>query len=332
MKVIILAGGQGKRLFPLSKESKPKQFIKLQGKSLFQRTLERHKDFPIYIVLKKNYINMAKEQAKEINVDADFIEEPVPKNTFPAIVWSIHRMRDIKDDDIIAVIPSDHYIEPKDIYLQDLQIAEEIAREGYIVIFGIKPNRPDTGFGYIRIGYKKNSAFKVERFIEKPSLEKAEEFVKSRKYMWNSGIFVFSVKTFKEECEKYQRYAYDLLEAKDENIAMELFTLLEETPMDKAIIEKSKRVMCLPFRAKWSDVGTFKGIYEIFCDDSRRVVLKGDILEIDSKDILIFSEDKPVVTIGLKNIAIVNTKDCILVLNMDHSQKVKHILEFFKDV
>ena len=238
----------------------------------------------------------------------------------------------VDQDKIIAVTPADHYIEPIDLYLKDLKLAYNIARRGYIVTFGIKPSRPDSGFGYIKLGKQKESKyiFQVESFVEKPTPEKAEEFVKSGKYMWNSGIFVFSLNTFEKKSKKYKPLAYELLNAKDDEMAVELFNKLEEEPVDKAIMEKSIKIVCLPFHAKWSDVGTFRGLYEVLCDDSRCVVLEGDILEIDSKDILVLSEDKSVIVVGLKNVAIINTKDYLLVLDMEHSQKVKDIVKILK--
>ena len=328
MKVLVLAGGQGTRLFPLSRREVPKQFVRLGGKSLFQRTLERHRRYPIYVSLRKEYLHLAEEQAQEVSVEVKLIEEPSSKNTFPAITWALYNMGrdgDIGGDDILAVTPADHYIEPEDLYLEDLRIAEGVAGEGFIVTFGVRPRRPDTGFGYIKLGKSAGDFYLVEEFVEKPPLEKAEEFVKSGRYMWNSGIFLFSLNTFKGECRAYKPTALELLEAKDPETARRLFDDLGEEPVDKAIVEKSSRVACVPFRANWSDVGTFKGLYEVFCNEKRCVVLSGDVLSVDSKDILVSTEDRPVVVVGIDNVAVINTKDYILVASLDSSQTIKEV-------
>ena len=334
MKSIILAGGSGTRLFPLSRKELPKQFVRLGNRSLFQRTLERHSDSPVYVSLKESYTSLAKEQAEDTGTEAILIKEPSPKNTFPAIAWSLYVMRSehgLKDDEIVAVVPADQYIEPVETYREDLSLACEYAKEGYIALFGVKPNRPDTGFGYIKLGRKLDKAFKVEEFTEKPSYEKALEYVKSGKYLWNSGIFVFSFKTFEEECKLYQPLACKLLNAKSKDEALDIFNKLPSEPVDKAIMEKSKRAVCIPFRANWSDVGTFKGLYEVLCDDNRCAVLSGDVLRVDAEDVLVFSEDKPVIVVGLNHLAVINTKDYLLVVSLEHSQKIKEVLKLLEE-
>lgn len=329
MKVIILAGGQGTRLFPLSKEDLPKQFVRLGERSLFSMTVERHREDKLYVTLRSEYLSVAREQVDGLHNAVEFIEEPAPKNTFPAIVWSLYVMRSrfgLKEEDVIAVVPSDHYIDPVNIYREDLDIAEDLAREGFITVFGVKPSRPDTGFGYIKIGRKNGKAYQVEEFTEKPTKEKALEYLSSGSYLWNSGIFVFSVGTFMEECRKYQPLSLSIFEAGSEEEAREQFKKLPSLSVDKAVIERSGRLICLPFRAKWSDVGTFRGLYEVLCDDEKCVVLSGDVLKIDSEDVLVYSEDKPVVIVGAKNLGVINTNDFILVVSLDHSQKVKDIV------
>ena len=333
VRVLILAGGSGSRLFPLSNDVNPKQFIDIEGKSLFQRVLELHRELDIFVSTKGEFIDIVEDQANAIGVRIYTIEEPYAKNTFPAIVWALRDLihnNKVSMDDILVVAPSDHYIKPKEKYIESLEHALEIAQAGYIVTFGIEPTRPDTGFGYIKTGNPLMSGYRVEHFKEKPTREKAEEFLKEGKYLWNSGIFVFRVSTFMNECRNLQPTAYELLTTKDEDLAKELFDKVAESPVDKAIVERSDNVACVPFKAQWSDVGTFKGLYEILCPSKGNIVLKGDLIDINANNVLVHSEDKPVIVVGIDNIAVINSNDYILIVSMESSQDVKKAYEAIK--
>lgn len=326
MKIIILAGGKGTRLWPMSRKTFPKQFLKLNDKTLFRKTVDRcllfAKPEDIYISTNKDYYFLAERELDGTEIKKEnIIIEPFSKNTGPAILFAIKEIK-AKDNELILVCPSDHFIMTDDDFAQDVKKAEEIAALNYIVTFGIKPLLPETGYGYIEtkeslLKIVKNGIeyYKVENFIEKPNLEKAQELIESGNYYWNSGIFLFPFKLMIQEFEKH---------------AKDLFNDLKETEpisIDKAVIEKSDKIVTIPAKFNWSDVGSWNSFYKTQEKDNQGNVFIGNTLARDTKNSLILANNRLVTCFGLENITIVETEDVVLVAPKDRSEEVKLLVE-----
>lgn len=308
MKIIILAGGKGTRLWPMSRKTSPKQFLKLNNKTLFKKTLERclllEKPENIFVSTNKDYSFLVQKEFKNANL----IIEPFSKNTGPAILYALKKLN-LKNNELVLVCPSDHFITPDSEFVKSINKAKEIAKSNHIVTFGIKPTSPETGYGYIKI---KLNQFKVEKFTEKPNLKTAQDFLNKGNYYWNSGIFLFPVNLIMQEFEKY---AKDLLE-KTESISI-----------DKAVIEKSDKIAMLPATFNWSDVGSWNSFYKTQAKDKNNNTILGNTILHNTKDSLILGNSRLIACIGLKNITVIETEDAVLVANKDDSEKVKKIVE-----
>lgn len=336
MKVVILAGGSGKRLWPISDGSMPKQFLKfLDHESLFQKTLLRFDNFKyldeIIVVINKNFEEITKEQIKEINFSkkVKILIEPIQKNTFGAILYTFKYLiekANLKKDEKVLILPSDHLIFPKEKFLFYLEnLNDKIIKD--ILIFGVRPHKIETGYGYIKLGKKVDQdIYRVDSFIEKPSFEKAKSFFISEKYLWNAGIFLFTQRVFENELKninfelyKYYQMPFDILEKK--------FNELESISIDYALLEKTKNILVEILDLSWSDVGSWDSLYEVMEKDSNLNVTKGNVLTLDTKNSLIFAKKKLISTIGLENILIVETDQAIFLAKKGESQKVKELIE-----
>jgi mannose-1-phosphate guanylyltransferase/mannose-6-phosphate isomerase len=308
MKIIILAGGKGTRLWPMSRKTSPKQFLKLNSKTLFKKTLKRclllEKPENIFVSTNKDYSFLVQKEFKNANL----IIEPFSKNTGPAILYALKKLN-LKNNELVLVCPSDHFITPDSEFVKSINKAKEIAKSNHIVTFGIKPTSPETGYGYIKI---KPDQFKVEKFTEKPNLKTAQDFLNKGNYYWNSGIFLFPVNLIMQEFEKY---AKDLLE-KTESISI-----------DKAVIEKSDKIAMLPATFNWSDVGSWNSFYKTQAKDKNNNTILGNTILHNTKDSLILGNSRLVACVGLKNITVIETEDAVLVANKDDSEEVKQIVE-----
>lgn len=329
MKTLILAGGSGTRLWPLSREFLPKQFIKLlDDKSLFQKTVERSLIFSspedITVVANKNHKFLVYSQIEELKVDIpkeNVLLEPKSKNTLPAIYYAI-KHADING--IVAVLPSDHVVEVDESYKRAFSDAANLAKD-YLVTFGIKPYKPHTGYGYIKPGAKLKAGYKVEAFVEKPDRETAKKYVKEG-YFWNSGMFVFNSELFVEECLKYAR---DVVES-FKNPLEKAYELTPSVSVDYGIMEKTDKAAVVKLESFWSDVGSFDAIYELMEKKNGNAV-RGNVVALNSNNnLFIGNKNRLIAAVGLKDTVIVDTKDAVLVCKRDQAQKVKEIVDKLK--
>jgi mannose-1-phosphate guanylyltransferase/mannose-6-phosphate isomerase len=330
MKSLILAGGSGTRLFPLSRELYPKQFIKFNEESLFQKTVKRATIFSepeeIYIVTNVKHRFMVREQLSEIEVEkANIIEEPASKNTLPAIYFGMLEITNNFGDCKVAVLPSDHIVEVNESYISAFEAAEKIS-DDYLVTFGIKPSRPHTGYGYIKPGMELSGGYRVDRFVEKPDFKTAERYV-GEGYLWNSGMFFFDSRIFFEECK---RHAPEIVEAFELGDTNQAYKAVPEISVDNGVMEKTSKAAVVPLNTYWNDLGSFDALYEIMEKDENGNAVRGNFIGIDSENNLVMTESL-VTAIGLKDSVVIETRDAILVSPRSESQKVKEIVKILRE-
>ena len=341
---VVLAGGVGTRLWPLSRALYPKQIMNLTGeKSLLQQTLDRSMDVSggvaPWIITGLEHRFLVKEQIHDdafFKSDGLIIVEPCGRNTAPAVAAAAFWAKNQAKDPIFLISPSDHIIRKGDRFKEIvLGKAKELAQDGYLVTIGIQPTGPETGFGYI----KKGKEFKAEAFIEKPDRSRAQEMVASGDYFWNAGIFVMKASTFLEELRRHAPAIYGAVDEAVKNAKREgpflyldeaSFSRSPEDSIDYAVMEKTDRVAVVPGDIGWSDVGSWKALWEIGEKDQWQNVSYGDVLQKDCKDSLFLSTGRLIAALGLEDMVVVETKDAVLVTTKEHSQKVKEIVKDLK--
>ena len=325
---LILAGGSGTRLWPLSRQLTPKQLLPLlSDKSLLQATSERILDLvppeDQWIITGADYFFQVKSQLPEVNV----LKEPCGKNTAPAIFWMANICREkYGEDTVMLVLPSDHLILKEKDFLEALRLGIAKAEEGNIVTFGIKPTHPETGYGYIRVEEEfrttGDTPLPVAAFVEKPDSSRAQTFLDSGKYLWNSGMFAFHVGTLMAEgqllcpdiLEKYQ-----FEEALSETAVEKAYQEVRSISIDYALMEHTDRAFVIPAEFGWSDVGSWKSLYEVSEKDEEENVIEGECVRLETRNSMIHGQEgKLIVTLGVEGMAIVDTEDALLVASMDH--------------
>ncbi len=340
MKIIILAGGSGTRLWPFSRRSFPKQFLDFgDGKSLLQKTLQRFVPFvpitDILILTNQDYFHLVKIQSSLIHpqLEKQILVEPERKNTAPAICLGIKYLQDVlgvSATECVLVCSSDHLISPENVFLDAVRQAESFAKKGNHVIFGIRPNKPETGYGYIKPQrVLDQSVWKVERFEEKPDVERAQQYVLSGEYLWNSGIFLFQIQTFLDEMQKVAPQIADICKGTFKELIAE-FSKMPDISIDCALMEKTKKAMVMPLDVSWSDVGSWDSVYDILEKDQNQNVKMGNILDVDTKNCLIMGGKRLISTIGLEDLLIVETEDALFIGKKGESQRVKSLVEELK--
>ena len=321
-KNIILCGGSGTRLWPLSRKLMPKQFLKIfDGESLFQKTIKRNKNLvdKIEVITNEEQYFIALDQAEEIGVNPKFIIEEIGKNTAPAIAFAA---LESDSEDILFVTPSDHLIKNEEKYKEAVKKAKELAVKGYLVTFGINPNEANTGYGYIEANGED-----VVKFHEKPDLKTAKEYLKKGNFYWNSGMFMFKAGVYLEELKKYNPKLFDDIvksyekSKKSENLVrLKGMEEIEDISVDYAVMEKSKKIKVVRSEFDWSDVGSFDSLSE--------EIESKEAIEIESEDNFYYTDgDKVIATIGLKDYLIVDTKDALLISKKGESQKVREVVK-----
>lgn len=331
---IILAGGSGSRLWPLSRELYPKQLLNLYAeKSLLQSTFERlHKFIPaeniISIANTKHQANV-KMQLGKLSQNSIILAEPISKNTAPAIALGVkYIIENNNDEETILVVPSDLLIEHNEKFIQTINEAQVFVDKGYIVTFGIKPNYPETGFGYI---CAENNI--VKSFTEKPDKQTAENYIKQNNYYWNSGIFMFKASVMMKELEKYCPEISSIItniNCSDKTIPFTEFDKMPSISIDYAVMEKSKNIAMVELKSDWKDLGSWKSIYEVSPKDENNNVFVGHVLDKGSKNSFVYASSKLVATIGLEDTVVIETEDAILACKKDKTEEVKQIYETLK--
>ncbi len=344
--VAIMAGGGGTRFWPMSQDKKPKQFLDVldTGQTLLQQTYQRFNQFlpkeNILIVTNERYRSLTKEQLPEIN-DQQILGEPVRKNTAPCIAYTAHKIADAEPDANMIVAPSDHLITNesafKEVMQQGLNIADQ---KQALLTLGIRPTRPDTGYGYIQYvesdKEKEKSAYKVKTFTEKPTKEIARKFIKSGDFLWNSGIFIWNVQTILNSFKSHLPDIYDVFQEgkeayntpEEKTFIDEAYTLCTNISIDYGIMEKADNVYVIPANFGWSDLGTWSSLYENLGKDYLgNAVIGKNVMVYDTSDCMVnVPEEKLVILKGLKDFIVVEANDILLIAPKSEGQNIKQIL------
>lgn len=346
---VIMAGGIGTRFWPLSTTEFPKQFHDIlgTGRTFLQQTFDRLKKVipqeQIYIVTLEEYVDLTLEQLPEISV-SQIIAEPSGMNTAPCNLYAAKLIQEINPDATIVVAPSDHVILDETVFVQKLTLAlEQSESEEILVTLGIKPTRPDTGYGYIQYitdSKNKSEIKKVKTFTEKPGIELAEAFVKSGDFLWNAGIFIWKAKTILNSFQKHLPEMFESFEKIDaklsseegKKLVKEIYSTVQMISIDNGILEKADNVYVIPSSFGWSDLGTWKSLYENSEKAEEENVKRGKhIIAYNTKDSLIYTtQNKAIIVDGLENYIVVDTKKALLICPMDKDQAIKAFVSDLK--
>lgn len=342
---VIMAGGSGTRFWPLSRVKRPKQFLALATeKPLITETANRMKGLAsakdLFVVCGKVHAAPVKKLVKGIP-NANVVVEPMARNTAPAIALATAHVARRDPEGVIAVLPSDHHIADPEAFRRQLAIAAQVAKDGFIVTLGIKPSRPDTGYGYIRVGdtLEGAGAFRVKAFVEKPDLETAKGYLSSGDYVWNGGIFVFradvmlkAFETLMPDLWKPLKKITSAIGKRDyQKVLQREFAKMPATSIDYGVAEKAENIAVVPGEFGWSDVGSFAAIPEVRPQDANGNVVTGKrAMAIDCKDCVVLGGDRVVAVVGMDNVVVVDAGDALLVVPKDKSQDVRKAVEALK--
>lgn len=333
---MILSGGSGTRLWPVSTPNLPKQFAPLiQGRSLFERTIQRFAPLsetlsPI-VITGAGHVELVRVTSERSGVDPHLIiVEPVGRNTAPAAVAAAL----VSDpEDVLVIVPSDHLIGDEDGFRQAVLDAAKVARDGYIVTFGVRPTSAETGYGYIEKGEALNGVFMVERFKEKPDIEEAQRLYDDGRHLWNSGIFVVTARALLDEARRLVPRILDgvhaaLSDPDDGTLQLKSeFADVENISLDHAIMERTSKAAVVPLDVAWDDVGSFHALWAVSDQDEQANVLSGDAVTLDVSGSLVLATSRRVAVAGLDDVVVVETPEAVLVLPRSRSQEVKRLIE-----
>ena len=344
---VILSGGVGSRLWPLSREHYPKQLLALvDDKTLLQNTLCRleglaDKSAPL-MVCNENHRFLVAEQLRNIGISpTHIILEPVGRNTAPAVAVAALAALTHEPEALLLVLPADHLIANAGAFREMVATGVPLAEAGYLVTFGIVPERPETGYGYINASdaIEDTIALSVERFVEKPNLETAQQYVKSGQYYWNSGMFLFKAATYLEELEKFAPEIVGTCRVAVENALEDqdflrldaaAFKTCPSDSIDYAVMEKTNKAVVIPLNAGWNDVGAWSSLWEVSPQNNDGNVILGDVLTENVHNSYLRSEHRLLAAVGIENLTVVETADAVLVAHNDKVQDVKKIVSYLK--
>jgi mannose-1-phosphate guanylyltransferase/mannose-6-phosphate isomerase len=334
MTIVIIAGGQGTRLWPLSRAEQPKHLLSLvNDDSLLQNTISRVESLTdsIFIVPEASHVDDVKKQLPKYK--NNIIVEPTRKGTAHCILFALAELKNkISNDEVIVFLHADHHIGDIDSFKETVEATVKASKElNKITLIGVAPDYPATGFGYIKTGKEVANEdglpiMSVEKFVEKPDEKTARSYFKSKKYLWNLGLFAGSINTFEAEIKKSNKSLWKRYNQLFEKDALENYMNFPNEPIDTALIEKVKDLIVVPGHFDWADIGSFKDLYEILRNGDSNVH-KGDVYDIDSKESLVIADKKQIITIGLDNLIVIDTPEGILVCPKDKCQLVKDGVE-----
>lgn len=343
---VIMAGGQGTRFWPLSRRTQPKQFLSLgpDGRSLLRATAERvWKILPperTFVVTSEQHRGQVEAQLPELKPN-QILAEPIGRNTAPCIGWAATHVRRLDQDAIMAVLPADHYIGETDAYVETLRRGLEAATHGDYVTIGIRPTRAETGYGYIEVGSELDpGVFRARRFVEKPNRQRAEQFVASGSFLWNSGMFFFLASRILEAIDRHlpglgdQLRLYDeaAKDGTEEKLVKETYVNLPAVSVDHGIMEKVSSVSVVPGSFEWSDLGSWTSAWELAARDADANVLPKDSIAVGASGNYVRApEGKLVALVGVQDLVVVDSGDALLVIPRDRAQNVREVVEKLRE-
>ncbi|XXF10412.1 mannose-1-phosphate guanylyltransferase/mannose-6-phosphate isomerase [Pseudomonas sp. D2-3] len=343
---VILSGGNGSRLWPLSRQLNPKQFLPIADDSLsmLQATIRRLDGLKVSqpcLICNEEHRFLAAEQLRTLGIDnASILLEPVGRNTAPAVALAAIKALEKEHDPVLLVLAADHLIKDVDAFHRAVETALPFAQAGKLVTFGIVPTHAETGYGYLQKGAAAGEGgFAVKQFVEKPDSETAERYLASGEHFWNSGMFMFRASRYLEELQRWQPEILDACrrataQSKEDmhfvRIGKEAFAACPEDSIDYAVMEKTEDAVMVPLDAGWSDIGSWSALWDVSDKDAQGNVHKGDVLSHDSQNNYVHADYRLVTTVGVEDLIIVETKDTVMVAHKDKAQEVKRIVEQLK--
>ena len=342
---VVMAGGSGTRLWPLSRTLYPKQFLSLNSRlTMLQETLrrlEKVEHTPALIICNESHRFIVAEQLRKVGLKhSGILLEPVGRNTAPAVALAALQAMVTGEDPILLVLAADHEIQNEESFIAAVLAAKDFATQGKLVTFGIVPTAPETGYGYIKSGDSLGGqGYKVAAFVEKPGLELAQRYLSDGGYLWNSGMFMFRASVFIDELKKFRP---DILASCQRSLSSSIqdldfirldnasFSCCPEESIDYAVMEKTAEAVVVPLNAQWSDVGSWSALWEISSKDQSGNAIRGDVLVEDATDSYLYSQHRLIGAVGVKDLVVVETKDAVLVAHKDKVQQVKNIVAQLK--
>ena len=340
---VILCGGSGTRLWPLSRRLYPKQFMDVGGSTLFGESLQRALALPeareCLVLCNEEQRFLAAAEVQRLGAPARFVLEPEGRNTAPAVTLAALAASEGGEDPVLLVLPSDHRIAPQSAFAETVAAAWACAGEGHLTCFGVVPDRPETGYGYIQCGTSVQTGFGIERFVEKPPLELAEHMLQRGNCFWNSGMFVFKSSRWLEEAERYVpqiaaacRAAWQKRQCSPDftRVDREAFLASPSDSIDYAVMEHTRDAVVVPLNAQWNDLGSWEAFYAIAAKDAYGNALCGDVVAQEARNCYLHAEHRLVAALGVEDLTVVESADAVLVAHRSRHQDVKGILEHLK--